>query len=121
MVDTTTPLEVARRYHGAWTLRDFQGAGRFLAPDLETDLPLNEYAGREDFLTALAGFGAVVNQVELLAEFENGDEALLLYDLDVDGVGPLRIAEDFTVANGQITRIRMVNDTAELRKAGFAG
>jgi hypothetical protein len=102
-------------------MRNFQVAGRFLALDLETDLPLNEYAGREDFLTALSGFGAVVSQVELLAEFENGDEALLLYDLEVDGVGPLRIAEHFTVADGQITRIRMVNDTAELRKAGFAG
>ena len=115
-----TPFEVARRYHRAWTLRNFEGAGRFLAPDLETDFPLNEYTGREDFLAALAGFGAVVNRVELLAEFENGDEALLLYDLEVDGVGPLRIAEHFTVVDGRITRIRMVNDTAELRKAGFA-
>ena len=115
-----TPLEVARRYHRAWTLRNFQGAGRFLAPDLETELPLNEYAGRDDFLGALAGFGEIVERAELLAEFENGDEALLLYDLEVAGVGPLRIAEQFTIANGQITRIRMVNDTAELRKAGFA-
>jgi uncharacterized protein YndB with AHSA1/START domain len=115
-----TPLEVARRYHRAWTLRNFQGAGRFLAPDLETELPLNEYAGRDDFLGALAGFGEMVERAELLAEFENGDEALLLYDLEVAGVGRLRIAELFTVANGQITRIRMVNDTAELRKAGFA-
>jgi len=115
-----TPLEVARRYHRAWTLRNFEGAGRFLAPDLETELPLNQYAGRDDFLGALAGFGEIVDRVELLAEFENGDEALLLYDLEVNGVGSLRIAEQFTVANGQITRIRMVNDTAELRKAGFA-
>ena len=122
MVDPTvrTPLEVARRYHRAWTSRNFDAARELLDPKLETDLPLNDYAGREDFTAALAGFGALVNGVELLAEFENGDEALLLYDLEVDGIGPLRIAEDFTVADGRITRIRMVNDTAELRKAGFA-
>jgi hypothetical protein len=91
-----------------------------LDPKLETDLSLNDYASREDFAAALAGFGALVNGVELLAEFENGDDALLLYDLEVDGVGSLRIAEQFTVVEGRITRIRMVNDTAALRKAGFA-
>jgi len=115
-----TPLEVARRYHRAWTSRNFDAAGGLLDPKLETDLPLNDYARREDFAAALAGFGALVNRVEVLAEFENGDEALLLYDLEVDGIGPLRVAEHFTVADGRITRIRMVNDTAELRKAGFA-
>jgi len=119
MVDAT-PLEVARTYHRAWTSRNVDSARELLDPELETDLPLNHYAGREDFAAALAGFGAIVNRAELLAEFENGDEALLLYDLEVNGVGSLRIAEQFTVANGQITRIRMVNDTAELRKAGFA-
>jgi len=122
MVDAiaTTPLEVARGYHHAWTSRNIDAARGLLDPNLETDLPLNDYSGREEFATALAGFGSLVNQVELLAEFENGDEALLLYDLEVDGLGPLRIAEHFTVADGRITRIRMVNDTADLRKAGFA-
>lgn len=114
-----TPLEVARRYHRAWTSRNVDAARGLLDPEVETDLPLNDYASREDFAAALAGFGALVNGVELLAEFENGDDALLLYDLEVDGVGSLRIAEQFTVVEGRITRIRMVNDTAALRKAGF--
>jgi hypothetical protein len=33
----------------------------------------------------------------------------------------LRVAEHFTVAQGKITRIRQVHDTAALRTAGFAG
>ena len=32
----------------------------------------------------------------------------------------IRIAEHFTVAEGQITRIRQIHDTAALRAAGFA-
>jgi hypothetical protein len=34
-------------------------------------------------------------------------------------IGPLRVAEHFTVEQGLITRIRQVHDTASLRAAGF--
>jgi uncharacterized protein YndB with AHSA1/START domain len=115
-----TPLEIVRTYHGSWTSGNFDAARRLLDPELETDVPLNDYAGREDFVADLAGFGALVSRADVLAEFENGSEALLLYDLEADGVGPLRVAEHFTIAQGRITRIRHVHDTAQLRKAGFA-
>ncbi|MBA3807430.1 MAG: hypothetical protein H0X28_03405 [Solirubrobacterales bacterium] len=44
---------------------------------------------------------------------------MLLYDMDVDGLGEMRVAEHFTVAGDQITRIRQIHDTALLRAAGF--
>ena len=113
-------LEVARRYHDAWSSKNFDEAARYLSPELETDVPLNTYDGRDDFVGALTGFGGLVTHVDLLAEFENGDEALLLYDLPVEHVGVMRVAEDFTVADAVITRIRHVHDTADLRAAGFA-
>jgi hypothetical protein len=50
-----------------------------------------------------------------------GTEGMLLYDMDVAELGPLRVAEHFTVENGKITRIRQVHDTAALRAAGFVG
>lgn len=46
-------------------------------------------------------------------------EGMLLYDMDVRGLGTLRVAEHFTVENGKIIRIRQVHDTATLRAAGF--
>ena len=67
----------------------------------------------------MIGFGGMVKRATLLAEFEKGDEAMLLYDMDVDGLGALRIAEHFTVAHGKITRIRQIHDTVALRAAGF--
>jgi hypothetical protein len=45
---------------------------------------------------------------------------MLLYDIDIKGLGKIRIAEHLTVAEGRITRIRQVHDTAALRAAGFA-
>jgi hypothetical protein len=114
------PLEVARQYHDAWTHKNFQEASRHLAADLETDVPLNTYADAAEFLAGLTGFGKFVNGVDLLAEFGDTDEAMLLYDAEVEAIGRLRVAEHFTVIDSQITRIRHVHDTAALRAAGFS-
>ena len=45
----------------------------------------------------------------------------LLYDMAVRGLGPLRVAEHFTVADGTITRIRQAHDTAAIRAAARPG
>jgi hypothetical protein len=37
----------------------------------------------------------------------------------VQPIGKMRIADHFTIADGQITRIRHVHDTAAPRAAGF--
>ena len=58
--------------------------------------------------------------VELLSELGEGNEAMLLYDVDVNGLGQMRIAEHFTLAEGRIMRIRQIHDTGALRSAGFA-
>jgi uncharacterized protein YndB with AHSA1/START domain len=63
----------------------------------------------------------MAQSVTLLAEMSAGDEAMLLYDMDVENLGPLRVAEHFTVADGEITRIRQVHDTAAICEAGLAG
>jgi len=108
-------LDVARAYHDAWTAHDFAAARRFLAVDLETDVPINTYQGREDFAAAVANFGSLAERVDLLAEFGSGDQALLLYDMHTEPFDRVRIAEHFTVSNGLIRRIRHVHDTAALR------
>jgi hypothetical protein len=62
----------------------------------------------------------MVKSVTLLAELAKENEAMLLYDMEVDRVGKLRVAEHFRVIDGKITRIRQIHDTAQLRAAGFA-
>jgi len=62
-----------------------------------------------------------VSNVELLAAMSDGNQAMLLYDLEAGPVGSLRVAEHFTVEGGKITRIRQIHDTAAVRAAGLAG
>jgi ketosteroid isomerase-like protein len=112
---------VARAYHAAWTGKDFDGAAALLADDLVVEVPINEYPTTESFVAALTGFGSMTTGVDLLAEMSAGDEAMLLYDMQVERLGVLRVAEHFTVRDGRISRIRQIHDTAPIRAAGFAG
>jgi len=113
-------LSVVRAYHRGWTNGEFDEAIELLAPDLEVEVPINDYPTTESFAQALVGFGGLVRRVDLISELAQGNEAMLLYDMDVDGLGKMRIAEHFTVADGRITRLRQIHDTAALRAAGFA-
>jgi len=76
--------------------------------------PHHTYTGGGDFAAAVAGFGALAEHVDLLAEFGSGEQALLLYDMHTRPFGRLRVAEHFTVSAGLIRRIRHVHDTAAL-------
>jgi ketosteroid isomerase-like protein len=117
--DNESTRSVVRGYHLGWTSGSFEDAVRLLAPDLTVEVPINAYPTRESFARALVGFGSLVKSTTLLAEFVRGTEAMLLYDMEVDRVGTMRIAEHFTVADGRITRLRQIHDTAALRAAGL--
>jgi hypothetical protein len=110
-------LAVARAYHRAWAGGDHAGAAALLAGGLEIDVPLNTYATKEDFVAALSEFGGLVERTDLVAELARGSQAIQIYDMTTEAFGTIRIAEHFTVADGLITHIRHVHDTAALRAA----
>lgn len=112
---------IIRAYHDAWTSRDFAGAAALLAGTLTVEVPVNHYPTAESFAAALRSFGSMVTRVDLLAAMSAGNEAMLLYDLDVQRLGALRVAEHFTVEGGKIIRIRQIHDTAAVSAAGLAG
>jgi hypothetical protein len=114
------PLSIVRRYHQGWITRNYDQAIDLLAPALEVEVPVNEFPTVESFAHALRGFGDLVTAVELLAEMSSEDEAMLLYDMQVEGLGELRVVEHFTVADGKIVRLRQIHDTAAVRAAGLA-
>lgn len=120
MEDRASSLNVARRYHRAWTGRDFAAAADCLSPGLEVDGPLDRHASKESFLRALPGFASLAREVVLLDAFAADDRAMLLYDMALPGLDTVRVAEHVTVENERISRIRRVHDAHALRKAGLA-
>ena len=113
--------EIVGAYHDAWTRKDYARARGLLAGALAVEVPVNDYPTAESFAAALESFGSMVSSVELLAAMSDGNQAMLLYDLEAGPVGRLRVAEHFTVEGGKITRIRQIHDTAPVRAAGLAG
>jgi hypothetical protein len=117
---TADALCIARRYHDAWTSRDYGQAIELLAPHLIVEVPVNTYPTAESFAQALRAFGDLVSRVDILSEMSAADEAMLLYDMQVEGLGELRVVEHFTVSGAQIARLRQIHDTAAVRAAGLA-
>ncbi len=113
-------LSVVRRYHEGWTSGNYEQAIALLAPTVKVEVPINNYPTAESFAQALRGFGALVSSVDLLSEMSNGNEAMLLYDMEVEQLGQLRVVEHFTVTGGKIARLRQIHDTAPVRAAGLA-
>ena len=112
-------LAVARRYHQGWSTHNYDQSIDLLARDLTVEVPINDYPTADSFAQALRGFGEMVTGVELLSEMGHNDEAMLLYDMQADGLGQLRVAEHFTIAGGKIVRLRQIHDTAPVRAAGL--
>ncbi len=119
LMTTADPLSIARRYHEGWTSNNYEQSTELLAPTATFEVPINSYPTAESFAQALRGFGKLVSSVTMLSEMSAGDEAMLLYDLQVDGLGELRVVEHFTIANGQIERLRQIHDTTAVRAAGL--
>jgi hypothetical protein len=96
-VTSAQPLSVARRYHEGWTSKNYEHAIDLIAPTLKVEVPINDYPTAESFAKALRSFGNLVTSVDLLSEMSDGNEAMLLYDMQVERLGTLRVVEHFTV------------------------
>jgi hypothetical protein len=114
------PAAVVNAYYDAWSNKDYTGAAALLDDALWVEGPLNEYASAESFLPALEGFVSAVSAAKVVSAMSGRDDAMMLYDLQVEGIGPLRVVEHYTVADGKITRIRQILDTAAVQAAGMA-
>jgi hypothetical protein len=81
---------VVRAYHDAWTAGDFERAAALLAAGLRVEVPVNEYPTAESFAATLKGFGSRATRLELLAAMTDGEEGILLYDMDLRADLPAR-------------------------------
>lgn len=110
---------IARRYHDAWAEGRIRDAEALLAPELSVEVPINAYPTKESFTRALEAFAGMVDRVHVISMLGDAREAVLLYDMNVSGMGALRVAEHFTVENGRIVKLVQVHDTVGIRAMGL--
>lgn len=113
------PIELARAYHEHWRGGRFDLAADLLDETVQIETPINSYAHKADFVAALASFGVLVAETTNFIELAGGNDVVQVYDMEITGLGKIRIAEHFVVSDGKITHLRQIHDTAVLRAAGF--
>jgi uncharacterized protein YndB with AHSA1/START domain len=115
----TDALALAQRYHEAWTTGDYTLALSLLSPELDVEVPINNYPTTGAFGEALIRTAEMSERIEMLSQMQRGDEAMLLYDMTLSGAGAgagtVRIVEHFTVVRDRIVRLRQIHDTMPFR------
>ena len=112
-------LKVALAYFQAWNNKDFEKVSDLISDAASFEMPINYYHHKNTFVEAVEFTANAASEVNLLAEFGDDKEAILLYDLNLKPIGKLRIAEHFKVDDDKIVHIRHIHDTHQLRLAGF--
>ncbi len=111
-------LNIVRDYYNSWTNKNFIRAGEKLAEDLKVIVPINNYPTKQSFLDAVKFTREMITNIELLSEFSNENEAMLMYEMTLNAFGKLRIAEYFVVKDNKIIQVCQIHDTAPFRNAG---
>jgi hypothetical protein len=114
-MEKSMPLDVARNYYNSWTSKNFEEAGRYLVEDLRIIVPINHYASKQSFMDAVKYTAGLVTGVEMISSFGDENEAVLIYDMNINSYGKLRVAEHFKVRYGKITQLCQIHDTAPFR------
>jgi hypothetical protein len=103
-------LAVGLAYHRAWTGHDVEMALRVVADNVVCDAPSGQLRGIDQYRPFLANFAPRVTGYELLAALGDAETAVLVYDLHTVAVASSLVCECFTVADGKITRNRLIFD-----------
>jgi hypothetical protein len=112
-------LNIARNYHNSWANKNFEKAGNYLAENLKVIVPINNYPTKQSFLDAVKYTVGMVKSIELLSDFSNENEAIVLYDMTLNNLGKLRIAEHFVIENDKIIQICQIHDTVLFRNTNL--
>ena len=110
-------LNIVLEYYNSWTNKDYGKAGNLLDENLSVIVPINNYPTKQAFLEAVKFTREMITNIELLSEFTNKNEAMLMYDITLSAFGKLRIAEHFEVRDNKIIQICQIHDTAPFRNA----
>lgn len=66
--------------------KNTEGVSKFLHPDVEFSGPLATLKGRDAVLEATTHFMNAIKSLKIRAQFGEGDQAMIVYDVDFPGV-----------------------------------
>ena len=104
------PQEIVVAFQQAIGKKDFQAARKLLHDSLEFRGPIDTFHKADDYLHAIQKLSAIVEGVDILKVFEDGNDVSLFCDLKTKTVGTSFVAEWYKVNDGKIASVRVVFD-----------
>ena len=114
-------LTLIHAYNDAWISGDMAAVAGYLAEDATFDSPNQHLRSSEEFVAVLARFRQqVTGPTEIVAEFADDEQVLMLYDLPTSSVGLVRCCDRFMFKEGKIQANQLLFDTSPFRRAQAA-
>lgn len=104
------PKETVLAFQQAIGKKDFAAARKLLQDNLEFRGPIDTFHKADDYVHALQKLSAIVEGVDILKVFEDGDDVSLFCDLKTRVAGTSFVAEWYKVSNGKIASVRVAFD-----------
>lgn len=101
-----TQNNVALAFYTAMSEKNIGIMAKYVHPQIHFSAPLAKLQGKEAYLEALKGFTAFFNALTIRATFGEGDEAVVIYDVDCPApVGTLPSVALLTFHEGLIIKV----------------
>ena len=102
--------DVILSYHKAMQSGNYSGARQLLHDNLEFQGPIETFHKADDYIHALQKLSAIVDHIDILKVFEDGNDVCLLCDLVTKTLGTSFVVEWYKVKEGKIASVRAVFD-----------
>jgi hypothetical protein len=104
------PGKVVEQYFDAWTSKDFDKARSLLHDDLSFTGPFETLESADALMGSIQGLAQIVTGADRRRLLEQGDEAVVIYDLHTKPIPTAPVAEWYTVKSGKIASIQAFFD-----------
>lgn len=110
-------VAIAQTFYAAFGEKNLKVMEKYLHPDVRLITPLSTLQGKEAYLEAVQGFMAFFNSLTIRATFGEGDQAVVVYDLDCPGgIGKTSAVALMIFQEGLIIRNELFHDTSPYAK-----
>lgn len=110
-------VAIAQTFYTAFGEKNVGAMEKYLHPDVHLITPLSKLQGKEAYLEAVKNFMAFFKALSIRATFGEGDQALIVYDLEcLSPIGKVPSAALMTFQEGLITRNELFHDTSLFNK-----
>ena len=110
-------VAIAKAFYTAFGEKNIETMEKYLHPDVQLITPLSQLQGKEAYLEAVKNFMAFFKALTIRAAFGEGDQTIIVYDLDCSPfIEKASAAALMSFQEGLITRNELFHDTSPFNK-----